>query len=42
MAKIKNGSSSIDERLKKLERQKEKLTLQKQIADLRAKQKALK
>jgi len=42
MAKVKNGSSSIDERLKKLERQKEKLTLQKQIADLRAKQKALK
>jgi hypothetical protein len=42
MAKVKNGSSSIDERIKKLERQKEKLTLQKQIADLRAKQKALK
>jgi hypothetical protein len=38
----KNGKSTIDDRIKKLDDKKKKLELQKQIQDLRAKQKALK
>jgi hypothetical protein len=38
----KNGALSFDEKIKALDRRREKLQLQRQIAELRAKQKSLK